>query len=50
MMLSEDDGARGQWARAGRGAVVDTKDLAAMRRTYRRVGLSEADLEPDPFS
>jgi pyridoxamine 5'-phosphate oxidase len=30
--------------------VVDTKDLAAMRRTYRRVGLSEADLEPDPFS
>lgn len=29
---------------------MDTKDLAAMRRTYRRVGLSEADLEPDPFS
>jgi pyridoxamine 5'-phosphate oxidase len=29
---------------------VDTKDLAAMRRTYRRVGIAEADLEPDPFS
>ena len=29
---------------------MDTKDLAAMRRTYRRVGIAEADLEPDPFS
>ena len=29
---------------------MDTKDLAAMRRTYRRVGLAEEDLEPDPFT
>ncbi len=29
---------------------MDTKDLAAMRRTYRQVGIAEADLEPDPFS
>lgn len=29
---------------------MDTKDLAAMRRTYRRVGVTETDLEPDPFT
>jgi pyridoxamine 5'-phosphate oxidase len=29
---------------------VDTTELAAMRRTYRRIGITEADLEPDPFT
>jgi pyridoxamine 5'-phosphate oxidase len=50
MMPSEDDSARGIRARAARGAVVDTTELAAMRRTYRRIGIAEADLEPDPFT
>jgi pyridoxamine 5'-phosphate oxidase len=30
--------------------VVDTKELAAMRRNYRRAGLSETDLAPDPYT
>jgi pyridoxamine 5'-phosphate oxidase len=30
--------------------VVDTKELAAMRRSYRRAGLSETDLAPDPYT
>ena len=29
---------------------MDTKELAAMRRSYRRTGLSETDLAPDPYT
>ena len=29
---------------------MDTRELAAMRRSYRRVGLAASDLEPDPFT
>src|SRR5215510_8102050 len=50
MMPSEDEGAPGNPAPAARGAVVDTTELAAMRRAYRRIGITEADLEPDPFT
>jgi pyridoxamine 5'-phosphate oxidase len=51
MVPSEYDGAReSNEDRAAGGAAMDTKELAAMRRTYRRVGLAEEDLEPDPFT
>jgi pyridoxamine 5'-phosphate oxidase len=50
MMPSDYDGAPGESAPAARGAVVDTTELAAMRRAYRRIGIAEADLEPDPFT
>src|SRR5262245_11457846 len=50
MMPGEDDKAGEKRTRAARGAVVDTRELAAMRRTYRRLGLADADLEPDPLT